>query len=162
MKNVFIHPDQSKEERLISSNMRALVDAINKGNRKLIVRGSRVNKQLNEPEDSGKIGHIVVRTTQTTEMIIIDSIKGVIRNLIFAWQSRLIKHRVNVMVHMLTLAIQLIETTEMTLRTDNSCGVIHIKNLVTLAADEIVIEEVITIVLVDRFEQVFGTLMGGV
>ena len=53
MKNVFIHPDQSKEERLISSNMRALVDAINKGDRKLIVRGSRVNTQLNEPEDSG-------------------------------------------------------------------------------------------------------------
>lgn len=54
MKNVFIHPDQSNEERLISSNMRTLVDAINKGDRKLIVRGSRVNTQLNESEDSGK------------------------------------------------------------------------------------------------------------
>ena len=53
MKNVFIHPYQSKEQRLISSNMRALVDAINKGDRKLIVRGSRVNTQLNVPEDSG-------------------------------------------------------------------------------------------------------------
>ena len=112
------------------------------------------------------IGHMVVRTTQTTEIIIINNIKDVIRNLIFAWQSRLIIHRVNVkvMVHMLTLAIQLIETIEMTLRTDNSRGVIHIKTLVTLAADKIIIEEAITltIILVDRFEQVFGTLMGGV
>ena len=91
-------------------------------------------------------------------MIIIDKFKGVIRNLIFAWQSRLLIHRVYliVMVYMLTLAIQLIETTDMTLCTDNS--VIHIKNLVTLTADKIVMEEAITIL----FEQVFGTLMGGV
>lgn len=51
MKNVFIHPDQSKEERMISSNMRVLVDAINKGDRKLFMRGSRVNTQVNELVD---------------------------------------------------------------------------------------------------------------
>ena len=148
MKNVFIHPDQSKEERLISSSMQALVDAINKGDRKLIVRGSRVNTQLNEPEDSGNsrtYGSSNNRNDNHKQHQRRDS------------QSQRHGHG-----HMLTLAIQLIETIEMTLRTDNSRGVIHIKNLVTLAADKIIIEEAITIILVDRFEQVFGILMVGV
>ena len=43
-KHVFIHNDLPKEERMMNSNLRAIVDAVNHGNSKLSVRGGRVVK----------------------------------------------------------------------------------------------------------------------
>ena len=43
-KNVFIHNDLPKEERMMNSSLRAIVDAVNHGNSKLSVRGGRVVK----------------------------------------------------------------------------------------------------------------------
>ena len=42
MNKVFIHPDQSRSERLWNSNIRAIVDAVKTGDRSINVRGGRV------------------------------------------------------------------------------------------------------------------------
>ena len=44
MKKVYIHPDQTLSERLQHANLRALVDAINRGDGKITVRGDRIVK----------------------------------------------------------------------------------------------------------------------
>ena len=44
MKKVYIHPDQTRSERLHHANLRALVDVINRGNGKIAVPGDRIVK----------------------------------------------------------------------------------------------------------------------
>lgn len=65
------------------------------------------------------------------------------------------------MLILMILAIRVAETTEKIMYTDNSRGMKHLKIPITRVTDKIVIEEAI-IISVDRSEQVFGTLMGGV
>ena len=52
MSKVFIHPDQSRSERLQHANLRALVDAINGGGRDISVRGNRVVRERPTGRDS--------------------------------------------------------------------------------------------------------------
>ena len=55
-KQVFIHNDQSKEERLLNSNLRAIVDAVTciHNNTNLSVRGNRVVRNNNNGEREGQ------------------------------------------------------------------------------------------------------------
>lgn len=52
MNKVFIHPDQSRSERLQRANLRALVDAINGGDGGISVRGNRVVRDHAAERDS--------------------------------------------------------------------------------------------------------------
>lgn len=54
-KDVFIHPDQSKEERLANSNLKTLVNAVNNGG-SLTVRGNRVLNSFQRSRVSQSIG----------------------------------------------------------------------------------------------------------
>ena len=46
-KKLFIHNDQPKEERLLNSSLRVIVEAVNHGNANLSVRGNRVVRNNN-------------------------------------------------------------------------------------------------------------------
>ena len=69
-KQVFIHNDQPKEERLLNSNLRAIVDAVNHGNANLSVRGNRIvrnnNRDLIREQNAGGSGNSFPRENQNT------------------------------------------------------------------------------------------------
>ena len=53
-KQVFIHTDQFKEEKILNSNLKAIVNAVIHGNTNLSVRGNRVVRNDNNSEREGQ------------------------------------------------------------------------------------------------------------
>ena len=58
MKKVYIHPDQTRSERLQHANLRALVDAINRGDGKITVRWDRIVKNDSNVRQSATREHL--------------------------------------------------------------------------------------------------------
>ena len=58
MKTVYIHPDQTLSELLQHANLRALIDAINRRDDKITVRGDRIVKNDSNVRQSTNREHL--------------------------------------------------------------------------------------------------------
>lgn len=69
LNKVFIHPDQSHSERLLNSNIRAIVEAVNSGDRSINVRGGRVvtSRRASYRQPSGNDGNYRSNNNQHSE-----------------------------------------------------------------------------------------------